>query len=69
LEKDGLVKVKMVKKTIKGDFPFNPKDGFTFQFKLKIEKNEATLSDFDANENAESGKGAVEGKYIKKADK
>lgn len=65
-EKDGLVKVKMTKKTLKGEFPFDPKDGFTFQFKLKVEKKEATISDFDANENAEAGKGAVEGKYTKK---
>jgi hypothetical protein len=69
VEKDGLVKVKMVKKTLKGEFPFDPKDGFTFQFKLKVDKNQATLSDFDANENAEAGKGAVEGKYTMKPAK
>jgi hypothetical protein len=69
VEKDGLIKAKLVKKTIKGEFPFEPKDGFTFQFKLKIEKDKATLSDFDASENAENAKGAVEGKYSKKEEK
>jgi hypothetical protein len=69
VEKDGLLKIKMVKKTAKGDFPFDPKDGFTFQFKIKIEKDEATLSDFDASEGADSGKAIVEGKYKKQAEK
>ena len=69
VEKDGLVKVKLVKKTVKGELPFEPKEGFTFQFKLKVEKNKATLSDFDASENADSAKGAVEGTYAKKEEK
>jgi hypothetical protein len=69
VDKDGLLKAKMVKKTIKGEFPFDPKEGFTFQFKVKLDKNVATISDFDANENAEAGKGAVEGKYTKKEPK
>ena len=67
--KDGTLKLKMVKKTIKGEFPFVPKDDFTFQFKLKVEKDQATLSDFDASENADTAKTLVEGKYTKKEEK
>lgn len=69
VDKDGLLKAKMTKKTLKGDFPIELKDGFTFQFKLKVVKDVATVSDYDASEHAEAGKGAVEGEYKKKEDK
>lgn len=65
VDKDGLIKVKSDKIEVKGEFPVKPKDGYTFQFKLKVDGKTAKLSDFDASESADEAKPAVEGEYAK----
>ncbi|MCU0704678.1 MAG: hypothetical protein MUF18_11940 [Fimbriiglobus sp.] len=67
--KDGKWTAKATKVVKNGDFPVEISDKYEFSFKLKVEKDKATLSDFDANEHAEQGKHAVEGEYKKKEDK
>jgi len=63
VEKDGLIKVKSNKITVMGEFPVKPKDGYTFEFKVKVDGKKAKLTDFDASEGADEAKGAVEGEY------
>ncbi len=65
VDKDGLIKVTSEKIDVKGEFPVKPKDGYTFQFKLKADGKTAKLSEFDANENADEARPAVEGEYAK----
>ena len=67
--KDGLIKMKSDKIEVKGEFPVKPKDGYTFEFKLKVDGKKAKLTDFDASESAEEAKGAVEGEYTKEEKK
>ena len=69
VDKDGLIKVKSDKIEVKGEFPVKPKDGYTFQFKLKVDGKIANLSDFDASESADEAKPAVEGEYAKQEKK
>jgi hypothetical protein len=67
-EKGGLVKAKVTKIEIKGDFKAVPKDGQEFTFKWKVKGDAATLDDFTA-EGLESAKPVIEGEYEKKKDK
>ncbi len=67
--KDGKWTAKLTKAETKGDFPFTPTDKYEFSFKVKVEKDKATLSDYSANEHEEEAKGVVEGEYKKKEDK
>lgn len=67
--KDGKWTAKMTKAETKGDFPFMPSDKYEFSFKVKVEKDKATLSDYTANEHEEEAKGVVQGEYKKKEDK
>ncbi len=69
VEKDGLIKTKLTKKELKGEFPFVPKDDFTYNFKVKVDGKTATISDFSASEGDENGKAIVEGKYKMKEEK
>ena len=69
VEKDGLIKVKSDKIVVKGEFPVKPKDGYTFEFKLKADGKTAKVTDFDANESADEARHAVEGEYAKEAKK
>ncbi len=69
VDKDGLIKVTSNKIDVKGEFPVKPKDGYTFQFKLKIDGKTAKLSDFDANESAEEARPVAEGEYTKEEKK
>jgi len=67
--KDGKWTAKMTKAETKGDFPFMPTDKYEFSFKVKVEKDKATLSDYSANEHEEEAKGVVEGDYKKVEEK
>ena len=67
--KDGLWTAKATKSETKGDFPFTPTDKYEFSFKVKVEKDKATISDYTANEHEEEAKGVVQGEYKKKEDK
>ncbi len=65
VEKDGLIKVTTTKSEIKGEFPVQPKEGFLFEFKLKTDGKTATISNYDASEDADGARAAVEGEYTK----
>ncbi len=65
VEKNGLIKVTSNKIEVKGEFPVKPKDGYTFEFKLKADGKTAKVTDFDANEHADEAKPGVEGEYTK----
>jgi hypothetical protein len=66
--KDGKVSAKVTEVMEKGEFPAKPPKGYEFKFKFKVEKEKATLSDYEAD-NAEAVKAVVEGEYkAKKAD-
>lgn len=67
--KDGKWTAKATKVENKNDFPVTPKDDYEFSFKLKVEKDTVTVSAFEANENQEEARSAVEGEYKKKEDK
>jgi hypothetical protein len=67
--KDGKWTAKLTKTETKGDFPFTPTDKYEFSFKVKVEKDKATLSDYSANEHEEEAKGVVEGEYKKAEEK
>ncbi len=67
--KDGKWTAKATKVENKNDFPVTPKDDYEFSFKLKVEKDAVTVSAFEANENQEEARTAVEGEYKKKEDK
>ena len=69
VEKDGLIKVKTTKIDVKGEFPVKPKEGYTFEFKVKVDGKTAKVSDFDASEDADNARGAVEGEYTKEEKK
>ena len=69
VEKDGLVKVTTTKTEIKGEFPVQPKEGFLFEFKVKIDGKKATISNYDASEDADGARAAVEGEYTKEEKK
>ncbi len=66
--KDGTFKAKATKVTNK-DFPVEVSDKYEFSFKVKVDKEKATVSDFKANEHEEHAKGVVEGEYKKKESK
>jgi hypothetical protein len=57
------------KLSVDNDFPVTVSDKFEMTFKLKVEKDKATVSDFGANEHEEQAKGVVEGEYKKNEDK
>lgn len=63
VEKDGLIKATSTKIEVKGEFPVKPKEGYTMQFKIKVDGKKAKVSDFDASEDADNARGAVEGEY------
>lgn len=66
--KDGKVSAKVTEVKEKGEFPAKPPVGYEFKFKFKVEKEKATLSDYEAD-NAEAVKPIIEGEYkVKKAD-
>lgn len=69
VEKNGLIKVTSNKIEVKGEFPVKPKDGYTFEFKLKADGKTAKVTDFDANEHADEARSAVEGEYAKEEKK
>ena len=68
-DKDGKLKATATKVENKDDFPVTVSDKFEFSFKMKVEKDKATMSDFKANEHEDEAKGVVEGEYKKKEDK
>ncbi len=65
-DKDGKVSAKVTEVTNK-DFPEPPAKGYKFAFKFKVDKDKATLSDFEAD-NADQVKAIVEGEYKKAKD-
>ncbi len=66
--KDGVVKAKVTKVEVKGDFKSAPKEGLEFSFKWKVKGDTATLDDFEA-EGLEAAKPVLEGEYAKKKGK
>jgi len=66
--KDGVVKAKVTKVEVKGEFKSAPKEGLEFTFKWKVKGDTATLDDFEA-EGLENAKPVVEGEYAKKKGK
>lgn len=68
-DKDGKWKATATKVENKNEFPVTVSDKFEMTFKLKVEKDKVTISDFGANEHEEQAKGVVEGDYAKKEDK
>lgn len=66
--KDGVVKAKITKVVVKGDFKAAPKEGLEFTFKWKVKGDNATLDDFTA-EGLENAKPVIEGEYVKKKAK
>lgn len=66
--KDGMVKAKVTKVEIKGEFKAAPKEGLEFTFKWKVKGDTATLDDFEG-EGLENAKPVVEGEYAKKKGK
>jgi hypothetical protein len=66
--KDGLVKAKVTKVEIKGDFKAAPKEGIDFTFKWKVKHDTGTLDDFTAG-GMETAKPVIEGEYVKKKGK
>lgn len=60
--KDGVVKAKVTKVEVKGEFKAAPKEGAEFCFKWKVKGDTATLDDFDAP-GLEAAKPVVEGDY------
>jgi hypothetical protein len=68
-DKDGKWKATASKVENTNEFPVTVSDKFEMTFKLKVEKDAATVSDFGCNEHEEQAKGAVEGEYKKKEDK
>ena len=69
MEKDGLIKAATTKIEVKGEFPVKPKDGYNFEFQIKIDGKKAKITDFDANEEAAKGKEVIEGEYEKEEKK
>jgi hypothetical protein len=69
VDKDGKYTATATKVENKNDFPVTVSDKFEMTFKLKVEKDKATVSDFGANEHEEQAKGVVEGEYKKNEDK
>ncbi len=64
----GVVSAEVTDVKEQGDFPAKPAKGYKMKFAFKVEKELATLSDFDA-ENKDEVKAIVEGEYkAKKAD-
>lgn len=68
-DKDGKWKATATKVENKDDFPVTVSDKFEMTFKMKVDKDKVTVSDFGANEHEEQAKGVVEGEYKKKEDK
>lgn len=66
--KDGLVKAKVTKVEVKGEFKGAPKEGLEFSFKWKVKGDTATLDDFDAA-GLEAAKPVLEGEYAKQKGK
>jgi hypothetical protein len=66
--KDGLVKAKITKVEVKGDFKAAPKEGLEFTFKWKVKAETATLDDFEG-EGLEQAKPVLEGEYAKQKAK
>ncbi len=69
IEKDGLIKATTTKIEVMGEVPVKPKDGYNFEFKIKIDGKKAKIGDFGASEEAEKGKEVVEGEYEKEEKK
>jgi len=69
VDKDGKWKATTTKVENKDDFPVTVSDKFEMTFKLKVEKDKLTVSDFGSNEHEEQAKSVVEGEYKKKEDK
>jgi hypothetical protein len=68
-DKDGKWKATATKVENTNEFPVTVSDKFEMTFKLKVEKDKATVSDFGCNEHEDQAKGVVEGEYTKKEDK
>ena len=66
--KDGVLKSKVTKVEVKGDFKAAPKEGAEFCFKWKVKGETATLDDFDAP-GLEAAKPVLEGEYAKQKGK
>ena len=66
--KDGVLKAKVTKVEVKGDFKAAPKEGAEFCFKWKAKGETATLDDFEAP-GLEAAKPVLEGEYAKKKGK
>jgi hypothetical protein len=69
VDKDGKYTAKATKVENKNEFPVTVSDSFEMTFKLKVDKDAVTVSDFGANEHEDQAKGVVEGEYKKKEDK
>ncbi len=69
VDKNGLIKIKTTKIEVKGEFPVKPKEGYTLEFKFKIDGKTAKLTDFAASEDADQARGVVEGEYTKQDEK
>ncbi|OWK37869.1 hypothetical protein [Fimbriiglobus ruber] len=61
-DKDGKVSATVTDSKEKGEFPAKPPKGFAFKFTFKIDKEKATLSNYEG-ENADQAKDVVEGEY------
>ncbi|MFO0805348.1 MAG: hypothetical protein U0791_19765 [Gemmataceae bacterium] len=66
--KDGVVKAKITKVEVKGEFKAAPKEGVEFRFKWKVKGDTATLDDFEGD-GLEHAKPVLEGEYAKKKAK
>jgi len=66
--KDGVVKAKITKVEVKGEFKAAPKEGLEFTFKWKVKGDTATLDDFEGA-GLEHAKPVLEGEYAKKKPK
>ena len=64
-DKDGLVKAKITKVAVKGDFQNKPPEGLEFTFKWKAKGDTATLDDL-TGDGLENAKPVVEGEYERK---
>lgn len=63
--KDNVVKAKITKVAVKGEFKNAPKDGLELSFKWKVKGDTASLDDFEMD-GYEMAKPVLEGEYAKK---
>ena len=67
MDKVGVVTAEVTDVKEKGNFPTKPEKGTKIKFKMKVDGQKATVSDFEAPD-AEGAKAVIEGEYKKKTD-